>query len=213
MLEKLLTAVREGRPRLAVELTAQALRDGYSVEEILQNSLLPAMENIDPSYSGEEREVARVLAGSRAMKDALEVLETAVDRAAPQRIGRAVLGTAGGDLHDVGKRVLALMFRSAGVEVVDLGVDVPAERFRQAVLDDPDVRIVCISCLVSTSLFQMGNIVRSLRHLRGGKDLYIMVGGGPVTREYAEEIGADIYTENAAEAAEAAARIYRQEMT
>ena len=209
MFAEIQNAVTGGKPRLAAKLTEQALESGVPATEIINNSLLVAMHQIGLDFGSNDTDIARVLACARAMKMALEVLEPEVKKSGKGYVGKAILGTAGGDLHDVGKNIVAIMFESIGCEVVDLGVDVPAERFVQAVEQNPGVRIVCVSGLLTTSMAEMGRIVRALRDIRKKHPFVIMVGGGPVTKEFAEEIGADIYTENAAEAAETASRILR----
>lgn len=109
-----------------------------------------------------------------------------------------------GDLHDVGKNLVGLMFESAGFEVIDLGIDVSEKKFVQAVKDHPDAAIVCISSLLTTSLGNMKSIVKALNGMEERKNFRIMVGGAPVTQEFSDEIGADAYTDNAYDAAEAA---------
>ena len=212
MYEEIQNAVTEGKPRLAAKLTEEALEQGISAGDILNNSLLQAMHRIGLYFGNNDGDIARVLACARAMKMALEVLEPEVKRTAAAPEGSAILGTAGGDLHDVGKNIVGIMLESIGCEVIDLGVDVPAERFVQAVEDNPDVQIVCVSCLLTTSMAEMRRIVRALREIKKKYHFVIMVGGGPVTEEYAREIGADVYTENAAEAAETASRILKKEI-
>ena len=117
---------------------------------------------------------------------------------------RFILGTVEGDLHDVGKNLVAIMFRSAGFQVIDLGVDVSEKQFLRAVKENPDVSIVCLSSLLTTSMGAMRQVVRALRETKDRQMLKIMVGGGSVTREFADEIGADAYSETAVEAAELA---------
>lgn len=209
MYDEIQKAVTEGKPRLAAKLTEEALRRGASAKDILDTGLLRAMHQIGLDFGDNDGDIARVLACARAMKMALQILEPEVRKSGKQALGKAILGTAGGDLHDVGKNIVAIMFESIGCEIVDLGVDVPAERFVQAVEENPDARLVCVSCLLTTSMSEMKRIVRALREARKRHGFVIMVGGGPITREYAMEIGADVYTENAAEAAEEAAVILR----
>ena len=146
----------------------------------------------------------KALACARAMKAGLERLEPYFEGGWFGDHGKAILGTAGGDLHDVGKNIVAIMFRGSGFEVVDLGVDVSARQFVQAVRENPDVKVVCISCLLTTSLPEMKHIVQALNEMSERRDFRVMVGGGPVTGEFARQIGADAYTENAMEAAEIA---------
>ena len=197
-------AVIEGKPRLAAKLVQKALDQGESAPDILENGLLSAMRRMSLNFQDDDQDIARVLACARAMKAGLEQLEPFFEEGRFGDRGKAILGTAGGDLHDVGKNIVAIMFRGSGFEVVDLGVDVSARRFVQAVRENPDVKVVCISCLLTTSLQEMKHIVQVLNELDERKNFRVMVGGGQVTEVFAREIGADAYTENAVDAAEIA---------
>lgn len=199
-------AVIEGKPRLAAKLVQKALSQGESASDILNDGLLSAMRRMGMNFQDDDRDIARVLACARAMKAGLERLEPCFEGGRFGNRGKAILGTAGGDLHDVGKNIVAIMFRGSGFEVVDLGVDVSARQFVQAVRENPDVKIVCISCLLTTSLPAMKHIVQSLNEMDGRENFRVMVGGGPVTGEFAGQIKADAYTENAVDAAEIASR-------
>lgn len=121
-----------------------------------------------------------------------------------RNIGTVILGTVEGDLHDVGKNLVAIMFRSAGFKVIDLGVDISEKQFLRAVKQNPDVSIVCISSLLSTSIPEMEQVVKSLKRSSNKHKFKIMVGGGAVTEQLAKNMGADAYTENCIEAVEVA---------
>lgn len=203
--EELQDSVAEGKPRLAVQLVQEALDRGIGAEVILNQGLLPAMQRIGDRFTATDADVARTLACARAMKRALQVLEPEVKKSMPKPKGVAIIGTAGGDLHDVGKNIVAIMFEGVGFEVIDLGVDVPSERFLQAVRERPEVDIVCISCLLTTSMSETEKVVSALRRRRKKYHYHIMVGGAPISKEFADKIGADIYTENGVEAAQRAA--------
>jgi len=140
------------------------------------------------------------------MKYGLRVLKPRLEAEGEDSMhkGKVILGTVVGDLHDVGKNLVGLMFESAGFEVIDLGIDVSEKKFVQAVKDHPDAAIVCISSLLTTSLGNMKSIVKALNGMEERKNFRIMVGGAPVTQEFSDEIGADAYTDNAYDAAEAA---------
>ena len=138
------------------------------------------------------------------MRICFELIEKRRLPFAQKHIGTIILGTIEGDLHDVGKNLVAIMFRSAGFRVVDLGVDISEKKFLKAVAETPDVSIVCISSLLSTTLPEMEQTVKALRRNDPKKRYRIMVGGGAVTRQAAEQMGADAYTENCVEAAEVA---------
>ena len=197
-------AVIEGKPRLAAKLVQKALDRGENAPDILDNGLLSAMRRMGLNFQNDDQDIARVLACARAMKAGLERLEPYFEGGRFGDHGKAILGTAGGDLHDVGKNIVAIMFRGSGFEVVDLGVDVSARQFVQAVRENPDVKVVCISCLLTPSLPEMKHIVQALNEMSERRDFRVMVGGGPVTGEFARQIGADAYTENAMDAAEIA---------
>lgn len=202
------SAVIEGKPRLAEELTRQALEEKKPVEEILRDGLMVAMEELDQEGEDVESDldIARILASARAVKRALRLLEPEMKARGISGRGRAIIGTAGGDLHDVGKNIVAIMFENVGYEVIDLGVDVSPERFVAAVKEHPDVKVVCISCLLTTSMKEVGRSVRALDPLRRKLHFRVMVGGAPMTEDYAKRIGADYYTGTGVEAAKVASR-------
>ena len=193
-------AVIEGKPRLVSRLVEKALEEKKDSTDILNEGLLGGMHQIGLRF-GDDRDVARALASSRAMKAGLEVLKPFLEGKVLESRGKVLIGTAGGDLHDVGKNIVSLTLRCSGFEIVDLGVDVSAEQFVEAVRRNPDTEIVCISSLLTTSMPEMRHIVQALNSLESRKSFKIMIGGGSVTREFAREIGADAYTENALEAA------------
>lgn len=200
-LDEIQNAVIQGKPRLAEKLVEEALENGADSAEILARGLLGGMQQIGLRF-GDDRDVARALASSRAMKAGLEKLKPFLEQGVRGNRGRVLIGTAGGDLHDVGKNIVSITLRCAGFEILDLGVDVSAEQFVDAVRKDPKVDIVCISSLLTTSMPEMRHIVQALNGLDNRRSFQIMIGGGSVTREFAEEIGADAYTEDAAAAAE-----------
>lgn len=206
-LEDIKAVVEAGRLRYVEDLIHQALDEGYSPSQILEQAMVPAMSSAGEHYKNDEIDIPKILAAARCMRKGLDILEPYIKCQGDYVIGKVILGTVEGDLHDVGKNLVAIMFRSAGFQVIDLGVDVSEKEFLKAVHDNPDVSIVCLSSLLTTSMGAMRQVVRALRESEA-KDarrvLKIMVGGGSVTKEFAEEIGADAYSENAAEAAEKA---------
>lgn len=206
MLDNLRNAVIGGKPRLAVQETEQAIRDGYPKEQILNEGLLPAMHEISREFKKDEPDLAHTLSCAKAMKNSLNLLQANLEEETFPSKGLVIIGTCGGDLHDIGKNVVAVMFEGIGAHILDLGVDVSSERFVKNVREHPEVRVVCISCLLTTSFREMERTVQNLRkeRKRSGLDFIIMVGGAPVTQKIADKMGADIYTENAAKAAEAA---------
>ena len=189
----------------AVELAVQeALAEGCAPAEILNAGMIRAMDEVGAQFKTGEIFVPEMLMSARAMKKGVEVLRPQLVTGKVGSAGRAVIGTVAGDLHDIGKNLVAIMFRSAGFQVIDLGVDVSEKQFLRAVKENPDVSIVCLSSLLTTSMGAMRQVVRALRETKDRQMLKIMVGGGSVTREFADEIGADAYSETAVEAAELA---------
>lgn len=206
MFENLRNAVIGGKPRLAVRETEQAIRDGFSKKQILEEGLLPAMSEISLRFQKDDPDLAHTLSCAKAMKSCMDLIKADVEENSFPSRGLVIIGTCGGDLHDIGKNVVAVMFEGIGARVQDLGVDVSAERFVRSVREHPEVRIVCISCLLTTSFREMERTVQNLKkeRKRAGLSFVIMVGGAPVTQKISDAMGADLYTEDAAEAASAA---------
>ena len=203
-LDEIRTVVEDGRLRYVEDLIQQALEEGCPPSQILEQAMVPAMRSAGEHYKNNESDIPKILAAARCMRRGLDILEPYIKKQDGHVIGKVILGTVEGDLHDVGKNLVAIMFRSAGFQVIDLGVDVSEKQFLKAVRENPDVSIVCLSSLLTTSMGAMRQVVRALRENKRDRVLKIMVGGGSVTREFAEEIGADAYSETAVEAAELA---------
>ncbi len=159
------------------------------------------MKDVGNAFREDTVDIPRVLSAARGVRLSLEVLEPYLKSAGRDHAGTAIIGTVEGDLHEVGKNLVAIMFRSGGFEVIDLGVDVTDKQFVKAVKEHPEVQLVCISSLLTTSLPQMRRAVKLLRGIKRSRKLYIMVGGGSVTEEMALDMGADAYTDNAVDAA------------
>lgn len=211
IMDNIRNAVEEGKPGIVTRLLSKAIDSGINPQIILKEALLPAMRKMGQEYKEEDSDVARILAAARAMKKGMDFLEPYLDGSYFGTLGKVILGTAGGDLHDLGKNLVAIMFRSVGFEVIDLGVDVSAMRFIKAVKEHPDVNIVCVSSLLTTSMPEMNHIVHELNELHNRKNFKVMVGGGPVTEAFAKKIGADGYTDNAASAAQIARKFIENE--
>ena len=203
-LEEIRDVVEAGRLRYVEDLIGQALAEGCTPSQILEQAMVPAMRSAGEHYKSNESDIPKILAAARCMRKGLDVLEPYIRNQNSHVIGKVILGTVEGDLHDVGKNLVAIMFRSAGFQVIDLGVDVSEKQFLKAVRENPDVSIVCLSSLLTTSMGAMRQVVRTLRETKETRLMKMMVGGGSVTREFAEEIGADAYSETAVEAAELA---------
>ncbi len=204
VLEELRRAVEEGHPGETEQLVQEALAQGIEPMRMMEEAMMPAMRTVGENYKNQEADILRILAAARSIRKGFELLEAQGGDLSQEKIGTVILGTVEGDLHDVGKNLVAIMFRSAGFRVIDLGVDISEKQFLRAVRETPDVSIVCISSLLSTTLPEMEQVVKSLRRNDPERKYKIMVGGGAVTRQLAEHMGADAYTENCVEAAEVA---------
>ena len=207
LINSIKASVERGRSIELERLLRQALSDGILAEEILREGLLPGMRSAGEVFLATQTDIPRILAAARAMQKGLDLLEPYLEASGSsesRHIGKAILGTVEGDLHEVGKNLVGIMFRGAGFDVIDLGVDVSDRQFIRAIKENPDASIVCISSLLTTSNAQMKKIVSAVKNICKDRQLKIMVGGGSVTREFARAIGADAYTENAVDAAETA---------
>lgn len=200
-LHEIFQAVSQGQIKGIEELVAHALAQGADPQAILNDGMIAAMTDIGRRFDTGEIFMPEMMMAARAMKKGVAALKPALAGNAASALGKVVLGTVSGDLHDIGKNLVGMMMESAGFELVDLGVDVPMDAFLGAVSQDPAVRIVGLSSLLTTSMPAMRETVAALSGLARRKDFFIMVGGAPVTQAFAQEIGADAYTDNAASAA------------
>ena len=204
ILEKIKDSVEQGHYKITAQLINQALKKHVPALRIVEDSMVPAMRQMGEKYKNDEADIPKILSCARCMRKGLDLLSPHLESERGLYVGTVILGTVEGDLHDVGKNLVAIMFRSAGFKVIDLGVDISEKQFLKAVREHPDVSIVCLSSLLTTARPNMKHAVKALRQSDTEHRLKIMVGGGAVTREFAESIGADAYTENAVDAAELA---------
>lgn len=200
-------AVEKGKAKLVGGLVQEALDEGYDPVEILNQGMIDAMGVVGEKFKNNEIFVPEMLVAARAMKKGVEVLKHHLAGDNTASAGKMILGTVAGDLHDIGKNLVGMMIESAGFEVIDLGIDVPAEKFVDAVNKDPDVVLVGCSALLTTTMPALRDTVAALNGQPFRDRIKIMVGGAPVTREFAEEIGADGYSADAAEAAQLAKQL------
>lgn len=175
----------------ADELTRQALDGGIRPDEILENSLIPAMETVGDRFSRKEIFVPQMLMAAKAMNSAMKHLKPFFQSGETKRKGKFIIGTVSGDLHDIGKNLVAMMIEGGGWEIIDLGVDVSVEKFMKALEENPGA-VIGLSALLTTTMENMKKIVASIKEKHSGTK--ILVGGAPVTREYCEKIGADFYS-------------------
>ena len=192
-----------GRAKQAPALVQEALDAGANPMDIL-NAMIEAMSIVGERFKNNEIFVPEMLVSAKTMKRGVEVLKPHLAADAVGSRGKMVMGTVAGDLHDIGKNLVIMMIESAGFEVIDLGVDVAHEKFVEAVRENPGVKIVGLSALLTTTMPALRDAVALLNQQDFRKDIKIMVGGAPITQDFADEIGADAYTPDAASAAEKA---------
>ena len=198
-IQEVKTKVEEGKAKIVPGLVQEALDEGNKAEDILQ-AMVEAMSIVGNKFSAGEIFVPEMLVAAKAMSKGVEVLKPHLVSGAASSLGTCIIGTVAGDLHDIGKNLVAMMIESAGFTVIDLGVDVPKEKFIQAVNQNEDVKLVACSGLLTTTMPAMKETVNALK-TSGLKGFKVIVGGAPVTLEFASEIGADGYAADAGGAA------------
>jgi 5-methyltetrahydrofolate--homocysteine methyltransferase len=205
-LSALKEAVINGDLKGCAILTEVAIQAGHPPQKILNDALVPAMEVVGEKFRCNELYVPEVLVAARAMKKSLAMLKPLLGQTGAKPVGLAVAGTIKGDLHDIGKNLVCMLWEGAGFEVVDLGTDVSPEKFVQAV-QDTGAQILGISTLLTTTMLGMRDVIRALEQARLREKVKVLVGGAPVTHTFAKEIGADGYGESAAVAVEKAKQL------
>jgi len=199
-LENVKNLVNTGKAKLIAAAVQEALDEGCNATDIL-GSMIEAMDIVGEKFKNGEIFVPEMLIAAKAMKKGVEVLKPHLASGEAGALGKVVIGTVAGDLHDIGKNLVAMMIESAGFEVIDLGVDVPTEKFVEAAAAD-GVKIVACSALLTTTMPALEATVAALK--AAGKDYKVMIGGAPITQEFADKVGADAYTPDAATAAKKA---------
>lgn len=202
-IEEISELLQKGRAKQVKALVQQAMDEGMDVKVILNDGLLAGMMTIGEKFKNNEVFVPEVLVAARAMNAGIGVIEPALAEAGNEPVGKAVIGTVKGDLHDIGKNLVVMMLKGAGFEIFDLGVDVAPETFIDKA-EEVGADVICMSALLTTTMPNMQSVVDELKE-KGLRDKYIvMVGGAPVNESFAEKIGADYYTPDAATCAEVA---------
>ncbi len=207
IIQQIAEAIENGKAKIVAALVQEALDAGEDPTVILNDGMIAAMGVTGEKFKNNEIFVPEMLVAARAMKKGLAVLTPHLAGDSMNKYGKCIIGTAQGDLHDIGKNLVATMIGSAGFEVIDLGVDVPAEKFVEAVKANPDCTIVAVSTLLTTTMPAMRNTVSALREAGLPETTHIIVGGAPITQAFADDIGADGYSDDAASAAELAKRL------
>ncbi len=196
--EALYEAVLKGKRNDVSTIVNEMVEAKVDVAEILMESMIPAMAEIGDRFSRNEAYVPEMLIAARAMQAGLDILDPLLAEAGHEPIGTVAIGTVKGDLHDIGKNLVAMMLKGAGFEVMDLGVDCDVEKYREAV--ENGAQCILLSALLTTTMPYMKEVVEGLK----GSSAKILIGGAPVTQEYANEIGADGYSDDANTAVKAA---------
>ena len=189
-------AILNGDQKTSVALTKQALDEGVEPLDLIHRYMIPAMEKAGKRFECEDFFVPELLLAARAMKGALELLRPRLAASGAQPAGRVVIGTVKGDLHDIGKNLVSSMLEGGGFEVTDLGADVSPERFVEAVRKT-GAQIVCLSALLTVTMPSMKTTIEAFRQAGIRDQIKVLIGGAPVTEQYAREIGADGYGGNA----------------
>jgi 5-methyltetrahydrofolate--homocysteine methyltransferase len=195
-LEKLYDAVVEGNAKAAAALTQAAVDAGVKPEVILGEYMIPAMDEVGARFEENEYFVPELLIAARAMKAGVDILRPLLAAGGAEPVGRVAIGTVRGDLHDIGKNLVATMLEGGGFEIVDVGVDASPEKFIE-VIKGQQIDIIALSALLTTTMPAMKLTIDRLKEAGLRDKVKVIVGGAPVTQDFAEEIGADGYTDNA----------------
>lgn len=195
--------LQKGRAPKVKAAVTKALEEGIPASEILENGLLAGMDIIGQKFKNNEVFVPEVLVAARAMNRGVDILRPYLVEDGVETKGTVILGTVKGDMHDIGKNLVRMMMEGKGLEVIDLGVDVPTENFLDAAREH-NAKLICCSALLTTTMGEMKNVVDAVQASEMNGKVKIMIGGAPITQTFCEQIGADCYTPDAASAAEAA---------
>jgi len=210
-MQEIADALIKGDRETVVDLVRKAVDEGVAPEDILSQGLIAGMNVVGQKFKANEFYVPEVLIAARAMSNvkerdtkpgAMEILEPLLAERGIKPLGTVLIGTVKGDLHDIGKNLVCMMLRGAGIEVIDLAIDVSAEKFVEAAKNS-DAKVVCLSALLTTTMPQMELVIKAL-HEAGVENVKVLIGGAPVTQNYADEIGADGYAPDAASAVDKA---------
>lgn len=205
-IENINELIQLGRGKKVCEEIQAALEAGIPAADILQQGMLPAMNEIGIKFKNNEVFVPEVLVAARAMNMGMAVLKPFMTESGMEPAGVAVIGTVRGDMHDIGKNLVKMMMEGRGLKVVDLGVDVSPEKFFQAA-EENQADIICCSALLTTTMSEIKNVLTYLESQQARNRYKVMIGGAPISQSYCEAVGADYYTPDAASAADVALEI------
>ena len=206
-IQELADAVEHGKRKIAVPLTQQAIDEGIDPEVILNEGLIGAMDVVGDKFSKNEIFVPEMLVAAKTMGMCTDVLKPYLAEAGNEPLGKGLIATVAGDMHDIGKNLVRLMLEGKGFEIEDMGVDVPAERVVEYIQANPDTKLICLSALLTTTLPALENTVKAIQDAGLQEGRLIFIGGAPVTQELCDKIGADYYTEDAGSCAAKAAEV------
>ena len=201
--------LQKGRAPKVKAAVTKALEEGIPASEILEDGLLAGMDIIGQKFKNNEVFVPEVLVAARAMNRGVEILRPYLVEDGVETKGTVILGTVKGDMHDIGKNLVRMMMEGKGLEVIDIGVDVPTESFLDAAREH-NAKLICCSALLTTTMGEMKNVVNAVKASEMNGKVKIMIGGAPITQTFCEQIGADCYTPDAASAAEAALKFCKE---
>ncbi len=195
-LKKLYEAVVSGDAKASQTITQQALAEGIDPLQLVNDYMVPAMDEVGRRFESNEYFVPELLISARAMKSALDLIRPLLTARGDQPVGRVAIGTVKGDLHDIGKNLVASLLEGGGFEVIDLGVNVSPEKFIETV-QQKNANIIAMSALLTTTMPSMKTTIEALKQAGIRDKVKVLIGGAPITQKYADEIGADGYSENA----------------
>lgn len=195
-LESLYEAILKGKLDVAKAVTTEAIAENVDPQLIINEYMSRAMEDIGKRFEEGKAFVPELLMAARAMKGALDLLKPLMKGAASHRLGKVVIGTVKGDLHDIGKNLVASMLEGCGFEVINLGTDISSEKFITAIKEN-QAQILCLSALLTTTMNYMQEVIDALEKTGIRQEVKVMIGGAPVSESFARQIGADGYSDNA----------------
>ncbi len=204
-LKQLYDAIVTGDAKTSRSVTEQALKDGADPLKLVMDHMAPVMSEVGRRFECNDYFVPELLLSARAMKAAMELIRPLLTAQGAQPVGRVAIGTVKGDLHDIGKNLVAAMLEGGGFEVIDLGVNVTPEQFVNTV-KEKKANVVALSALLTTTMPSMKTTIDALQQAGVRQQVKVIIGGAPITQKYADEIGADGYSDNAAEAVPLAKR-------
>jgi 5-methyltetrahydrofolate--homocysteine methyltransferase len=210
IMESIKKGLKEGDAASVRALTKEALTQNVSPVDIMNNGYVAGMDIIGSLFKNNQIFIPEVLVSARAMKAGMEIVRPLLAESNAKPIGKVIMGTVQGDLHDIGKNIVSMLLEGAGFEVIDLGADVAKEKFLEA-LEKEEANIIGMSALLTTTMTQMKEVIKSIESANLREKARVMIGGAPITQAFAEEISADGYAPDAASAVDVARSLLKRE--